>query len=437
MNPQLLQSIQLMALPIQELKFRIFEEVERNPALEMVEDRSEVQLEEPTDRVSTDIDLYYDQSYTPQASEEAAERNRRFLEGVLTRPESLQEHLMWQLRLQPIDRKHFSIGELLIQNLDENGFHIDLPETFFTKDENKIAKRMIEIINTFEPVGCCSKDYRESLLVQARLLQEVPEGLEVLISNYFELLERGKTGEVAKMMKVSVNKIESLLEYLKTLNPFPGREYSTEKTRYVIPDLQVKMKDGEFVLILNDEEIPVLGINPFFSTIAKEKKPKKQVQQFVSSRIKDAKWFIRGINQRNATLLKIANAIIEFQRDFFLKGPKYLAPLTQKDIAQEVNVHETTVSRIATSKYIQTEWGIFEIKYFFSNSISGAGSGGSRYSKEAVKIRIKEIIEEEGGQRHLSDQKISDILKNRGINLARRTVAKYRKELDISPSYDR
>ena len=161
----------------------------------------------------------------------------------------------------------------------------------------------------------------------------------------------------------------------------------------------------------------------------------KPVRDFVRENIKEARWFIRSINQRNHTLLKVMRAIVEFQRTFFAKGPKYLAPLTLKDIAQEIGVHETTVSRIANGKYVQTEWGIFEIRYFFTNSISGAGSSGSRYSKEAVKEIIREIIQSEEGS--LSDQDIADLLSRRGIPLARRTVAKYRKELDLGSSYTR
>jgi len=199
------------------------------------------------------------------------------------------------------------------------------------------------------------------------------------------------------------------------------------------------MIDGEYQPILNDEEVPVLGINDFYTQLLRENKARdqKEVRSFVRDHVKDAQWFIRSIAQRNQTLLRISKAIVEFQRDFFRRGPKYLKPLTLKDIAQAVDVHETTVSRIANSKYIQTEWGIFELKYFFTNSISGAGSTGSQFSKEGVKHRIREIIEEHSSSKRLSDQKIADILAERGIKIARRTVAKYRQELDILSSYDR
>jgi RNA polymerase sigma-54 factor len=208
----------------------------------------------------------------------------------------------------------------------------------------------------------------------------------------------------------------------------------------VTPDVVVRRVEGDFRIVLNDDEIPALEVNPYYREMAesRENDAQKEARRFSKEKVRDARWFIRSINQRNATLMSIARSIVEFQRKFFLYGPKHLAPLTLKDVASEVEVHETTVSRIVNAKYIQTEWGIFPLKYFFSNSISGAGSSGSRYSKEAVKQIIKEIIEEYGNRKkRLSDQKISDILKKRGISIARRTVAKYRGELAIESSYYR
>jgi RNA polymerase sigma-54 factor len=203
-----------------------------------------------------------------------------------------------------------------------------------------------------------------------------------------------------------------------------------------VPDIQVIKKEGDFVIILNEEEIPVLGINPFFMKIVDVAGSNdKQARDFARENIKEARWFINSINQRNHTLLRVSRAIVEFQRPFFSNGPKHLAPLTLKDIAGELGLHETTVSRTANGKYMQTEWGIFELRHFFSNSISGIGSGGSKHSKEGVKEIIKEIIKSE--PQNLSDKEIAEILKKRGIALARRTVAKYRNELDLGPSFAR
>jgi len=443
MNPQLYQSIQLMALPLQDLKFRIQEEVEKNPALEMMEDNTQVSIEEETPKKQTEDYDYFENSSDPGytrsgTGSEGEDTKRKFIEGTLSRPISLQDHLLWQLKLQPISKEWFKVGELLIMNLDQNGFHIVEPETLVKGKDKTLIPHVMALIQGFDPIGTCTKNYKESLLVQISLKPEAPPLARVLLEEYFDLLERGKHAEIAKKLKVKQEKVEEILGFIKTLNPFPGREYSIENPTYVIPDLMVKLRDGEFVIILNDEEIPVLGINPFFTQISNElpHEKKKDVKTFVNASVKNARWFIHAIHQRNQTLLKVAKAIVEFQRDFFLKGPKKLVPLTLKDIAKEIGVHEATVSRITTSKYMQTEWGIFELKYFFSNSISGAGSSGSRFSKEGVKEIIKEIIEEEK-TRHLSDQNITEILQKRGISLARRTVAKYRKELDILSSYNR
>jgi RNA polymerase sigma-54 factor len=438
MNPQLFQSIKLMALPVVDLRERIQEEIERNPALEVLEDRTTVSLDDYTPRREEDdyFESTSDSGFSRKGGgDEDSDEQRKFIEGVLTRPETLQDHLLWQLRLQPLDPDRFKVAELLIQNLNADGFYIEPLDVFFKDGAPPCLGEMLELVRSLEPPGTCVSDYRESLLVQARLLPDSLAGIEELVSVHLELLERGKIAEIAKRMKLSEDRVRELLERVKELTPFPGRQFDTSDTRFVVPDLQVVRKEGDFVIILNEEEIPVLGINPFFMKLSDGKDGEKPVRDFVKENIKEARWFIRSINQRNHTLLRVARALVEFQRNFFVDGPKHLAPLTLKDIAQEIGVHETTVSRIANGKYIQTEWGIFEIRHFFTNSISGAGSGGSRYSKEGVKEIIREIIAEEG--RKFSDQELADLLGRRGIPLARRTVAKYRKELSLGSSYDR
>ena len=441
MTPQLLQSIQIMALPLQDLKLRIQEELEQNPALEVTEEQGTVSLDTSGAGERSEEYEYFENSSDPGyiSSTGGGDPNakQQFMENALARPESLQEHLIWQLHLQPIDENEYRIGELLIRNLDANGFHIEEPGLLVSEAELPTLERMCEMIQTFDPPGCCVADYRESLLVQTAQVIDVPEGTETILREHLELLERGKLREIAKKMGLDEGEVEAALDFIRHLTPFPGRLYSSDKPEYVIPDLLLEMRDGQFVLVMNDEEIPVLGINSFFSDLSEQRSNKKEVRRFVNGRVKDARWFINSIQQRNQTLMKVGRAIIEFQRDFFLRGKKYLKPLTLRDIAQEVGVHEATVSRITNGKYIQTEWGIFELKYFFSNSISGAGSSGSSYSKEGVKEVIREIILQEQGEKHLSDQKIADLLSKRGIGLARRTVAKYRKELDINSSYER
>ncbi len=446
MNPQLYQSIQLMMLPIQELRFRIDQELEQNPALDVVEDSSMLSLDEATQPRDEEYD-YFENTSDPgfQESgydEESSDNKRRFMEGALSRSESLHDHLLWQLRLQPISDKLFELGEAVIMNLDANGFHTEDPYSLVPKEDQDELGHVIEMIQTFEPAGTAVSSYQESLLVQTQLRDDAPEDTETVLRDHLLLLEKGKYAELAKRLKSTEDHVQEILEFVRSLTPFPGREYSNDTTRYVVPDLLVTMREGELVIFLNDEEIPALSINPFFEEVGGQAPSKdseqKAARRFANSSVKDARWFIHSIQLRNQTLLKTARAIIDFQRDFFVKGPKYLVPLTLKDIAAEVGVHEATVSRITTAKYMQTDFGIFELKYFFSNSISGTGSSGSRFSKEAVKETIKEILEEESKSgKHLSDQRIADLLKKQGISIARRTVAKYRKELDISSSYDR
>ncbi len=444
MNPQLYQSIQLMALPIQDLQFRIQQELEANPALQVVEDRSTVSLEEVGERGSdeqADYDYYTgyseERSYTSTSgsyNEEGADAKQGFMEGALTRPESLHEHLLWQLRLQPVSDEAFDVGETLIWNLDESGFHREPPDTVIPEAQQHLLEHMLDLIRSFDPQGTCTRDYRESLLVQAKLSEEAPQLAIDLLEQHADLLEKRSPADIAKKLKESEDAVEEALAFIRDLTPFPGSAFSSDVPTYVVPELLIRRREGRFVIVLNDEEIPVLGVDPFFQEL---RDVNKEVRQFVSTRVRDAKWFINSIQQRNRTMLRVARSILDFQRDFFLRGPKYLVPLTLRDIAGDVGVHEATVSRITNGKYIETEWGIFELKHFFSNSVAGTGAGGHRYSKEGVKETIREILSEESGGQHLSDQKISDLLKKRGIQVARRTVAKYRKELAIQSSYDR
>lgn len=442
MTPQLLQSIQIMTLPLQDLQLRIRDEVEANPALELVRERPTVSLDGERERASRkESDEYFENSSDPGFTSggrfDGDENGKRmFMENAFSRPESLQEHLLWQLRLQPIGDDEFELGELLIRNLDENGFHREDPCTLVDSSRHDRLQRMMEIVRTFDPVGCCTADYRESLIVQVDELVDPPPGIREIIRDYLPQLEKGKHREIARALAITEDDVAEVREVLRGLTPFPGRLFSQEQSQYVVPDLILTKREGQFVLLLNDEEIPVLRVNRTFDRLADGED--KEARRFAGQRVRDARWFIHSVEQRNQTLLRVARAILDFQRDFFVKGKKYLVPLTLKDIAAEVEVSEATVSRVTNGKYIQTEWGIFELKHFFSNSVAGTGAGGSRYSKEGVKEIVREILEQESESgKHLSDQKISDLLAQRGIKIARRTVAKYRKELNIDSSYER
>ncbi|MDR0487669.1 MAG: RNA polymerase factor sigma-54 [Treponema sp.] len=426
MNPQLYQSLKLMELPLVDLRERIEQELERNPALEIREDKG---AEPPKEEYEYFRTASNSKLRNPK---QTSEEHRLFIEGALTRPETLQEHLLWQLHLEPVDEQLKNIAETLIQNLDDDGFHKENPETLFRPNLIARLQEAMELVRGLEPAGTCTADYRESLLVQIGCSPDPPPGIERAL-DHLELLERGKFAALSKKIDVTEEDARDIYEHLKTLSPFPGRAFAPVEIRYVIPDVRITRDGDGFIINLNDDTFPVLGINPFFEDLTGS--ADQAARDFAKENIKEARLFIQHLNRRSQTLIRVISAVLEFQRPFFLNGPKFLAPLTLGDIAGELKLHEATISRTANGKYVQTDWGIFEIRYFFTNSISGAGSSGSRFSKEGVKEIIREIIAAEN--RGLSDQDISGLLNQRGIALARRTVAKYRKELDMGTSYTR
>jgi len=469
MSPQMYQSIKLMELPLAELREKISEELERNPALELLEDRSTVSLDgaEPRQR---EVEEYFEASSDSgflrdgSAASAAADDHRHFIEGMLTRPETLQQHLLWQLQLEPADGELRSIAAVLIQNLDDDGFHREPPASLFRKSDAppgaplpgapppeappRLAQAM-SLVQALDPAGCCAADYRESLKIQIALLRGDPRCLECPM-DHLELFEKGKSPAAAKKAKLPAlcaaqaaapGSDRACFGLVKKLSPFPGRQFNVAGVRFVAPDIQVVRDGKDFAIILNNEVIPMLGISPFFKKLGPAGKggggasQDRATREFARENVKEARVFMNSIAMRNHTLKMVVRALLEFQRPFFESGPQSLVPLTLSDIAEKLGVHQATVSRIANGKYMQTEWGIFELRRFFTNSISGSGSGGSRYSKEGVKAVIQELVEAE--KRNLSDIEISKLLAKRGISLARRTVAKYRNELDLGSSYTR
>jgi RNA polymerase sigma-54 factor len=449
MTPQLIQSIKLMELPVADLREKIAEELEKNPALEMLEDKKLMSLDTMYKTRREEYDYFEASSDSGflrgGRGDEISDERRQFIEGVLSQSETLQDHLLWQLRLQMPDNKLRSVCEKLIQNINNDGFNLEPPETLFAGPESvtdDLLEKALKLVNLLEPVGCCTSNYQQALFVQADFMYgaEAPK-IQAFIS-YLPELDRGRLHLVAHKLGFREKEAVKLFEKLKALSPFPGRSWNSAgaaKTSFVVPDIQVMRKNEEFSIVLNDEEIPVLGIQPFFMKQA-GKSVNKAERDFIRENLKEARWFIQSINRRNHTLLRVTRAILEFQRSFFMNGPKHLSPLTLRDVASELEIHETTVSRAANGKYVQTEWGIFEIRHFFSNSICGSGSSGSRYSQEGVKEMIREMIQAEGkqqGWQRLSDQDIVHQLAKRGVKLARRTVSKYRNQLDLASSYRR
>jgi RNA polymerase sigma-54 factor len=443
MTPQLYQAIRIMALPLADLQLTIDQELERNPALEVVSEDPTDSLDELEDR--PEEELFGDSSdpgFQSLRTDADPDARQRFLEGALQRPETLREHLLWQLRLQPVDPEVLRAAELLIRHLDDNGFLLEPPETAAPDIDPVTLGRARRLVQGFDPIGTCVADYRESLTVQIRHHDAPAPHAAAVVEGHLDALERGRLDEIAHALDIPVGAVHEVLAFVRTLEPLPGRNFPSEPTRYVVPDVIVRMHDGELAIILNEEVIPVLGVDSFFERIGGNglgpTAAGKEARRFAKTNLQEARSFIRNVAARNRSLVRVTRKVVDHQREFFRSGPKQLRPLTLRDVAEEVDLHEATVSRIVNGKFVQTEWGIYELRHFFTNSISGAGSRGSQYSKAGVKEVVREIIEAErpGGKR-LSDSRIAAILAERGIKIARRTVAKYRGELDIESSLER
>jgi len=443
LSPQLLQSFELMALPLAELQQKIKAEIETNPALEIPSGREasfEVfaartkDTERPSDSYSDSSSYGSDRS---GYDTEASDRQQSFMENALSEEETLQEHLLSQLGCETLSEEEYEVGMLLITNLNSNGFHVQEPLGLLKKEQKPLFEPMLDKIHHFDPPGIGVKDWRESLILQARLKGMEGDELQtfsLLVHDNLELMRANKQAQVAKTLGIELEELEVLYSFLKTLTPYPGQSFASGPELYVIPDISIRKVDGELLLRMNSSSLPDLRINSEFEAFSLEKEIPKETQSYIQDQLKRANSLMFQVQLRNQTLYKVGKVLAEKQKEFFLSGPQYIKPLTQKTVADQIGVHETTVSRISTAKWIDTDWGIIPIKRLFSSAV---GDEGEQVSKQAAKEIIQQILEEHQGKKALSDQKISDLLKGRGITVARRTVAKYRNELNIDPSFIR
>lgn len=449
LSHEMLQYIDLIQLPVLDLTERINKEVLENPALEITDKARKKDDLENLDSIENSFNLTskdFDDSSSAQIttgvneSSTRLDTKRQFLEGALSREETLLDKLLWQLQLLEITEEQKRIGETIIRHIDENGFFKEDLLTLFPGDPEN-AFDVLEMIQTFDPPGVASKDVQEALLFQIESLpeQDIDSVAYKIVQDYFELMISRKDSKIIKELKINSGQLKKALDFIGTFDPYPGRKYDSSTMNYIIPDAFVYKVEDELMVEINDDVIPDLTISAYMDKIAGEAKNKKKLdkqKKYIVQNVNNARKFMQVVQQRNQSLFNVVLAIITFQRDFFFKGPKSLKPLTMKQVAEEIGLSESTVSRLASSKYIQTEWGIHEIKYFFSSAIAVAGGGPDGTSSESVREIIKEIIESNKGKK-ISDQKIADILNNRGISIARRTVAKYRKMLNILPSNQR
>lgn len=449
MTPQLQQAIKMLQLSTIELSQRIEEELVENPALE-VDELEEGYTNEPSteelfrlmektkdEKVSDDFNeesLYLEKSFSSSSSD-GEDKKREFIEGAISREQTLREYLLQQIQLYELQPDELEIARIVISYIDEMGYLSVSLEEISREFSIPIEKleRVLRVVQSLEPPGVGARDIKECLMIQLREKGDYPLA-ERIITNHLNELRLRKYNEIAKKLKVSRAKLKEMIGIISSLEPYPGRQFYSEGIRYIIPDVIVERRDGKLEVVLNTAMIPRLRVNRYFEELLRKRDLDGRIRDFVSERVRRARAFIQSIEQRENTLIRVTRAIVEHQPEFFEKGPLHLRPMTLKDIARAVEIHESTVSRITSSKYVQTPFGVFRLKYFFSTAIQGEDR--KEVSTRSIKELIREIIKSEnpGSRRRLSDQKIAEILSRRGIKIARRTVAKYRKELQILPS---
>lgn len=446
LSPQMLQSLALLPMPITELKQFIQSEIESNPALEIPEHEfdnliPDNSVSEPAERLDERMDDY-DSSFYENAfsggitggfDPEASDRKQQMIENSPSGGESLSQHLLVQLGESDLSDTQYEIGELLIGNLDANGFYIVPLSTLFENRQysQQDIETTLSVVRSFDPYGICVPDFKESLILQARISGMNESDLAIfseLVNNRLEQLKNGKFGEVGLSLGIPTQDIESFYSIIKTLTPFPGRSYDSHDESYIVPEFSIHRHNDSLKLEMNRANLPDLEISPQFSGLLEHNDGQdKEAGAYIRESIRQAKTLISQVKMRYETLYKSALSLMEQQSDFFLNGPKFLKTLTLKQLADIVGVHETTMSRLVQNKYVDTDWGLFPMKFFFSQGVTDV-------SRNAVKNMIADILKENPG---LSDQKISDLLAQENIKCARRTVAKYRAELNIDSSFER
>ena len=436
-STQLVATMETLAASNEELREKIKKEAESNPVIKVIERTPS--YSEFSDRYIASSGKRDDYSDTEPYDPDDSRHN--WIEGMVSGGESLEEHLLKQLGEIDTDDRTREAAEIIITALDKNGFLpasplMILPEKLWDRQEDALA-----IIQTMDPAGVGASDWRESLILQAKDKGLKGKELKIfseLVLDCLDNLRQGKTAVIAKQLRTDEEEILALSDFLKTLTPFPGREYSSEWDQYITPDISIKKEGDVLRLRINSDALPSVELDPEYTEMLSELKKdgdNKDASKFLKEKISSAESLIAQLEARTTALEKLGAMLMDKQKDFFLYGPLHLKGLTMKEAAEIIGVHEATVSRIANSKYIDTDWGIYPIRSLFSNTVESAD--GQNISKNAVKEMIRKIISENETGKPLSDQKISDILKERGITAARRTVSKYRKELNIDSSFER
>ncbi len=463
MTPLLQQAIQLLQLSTLELEQVMRKELEENPLLE------EVPLEgpeapatpgttpelaaappapepAPTEAPAVDseraeelpfdlIAVMFDQheERTPVSMEEREDLPFENLGG--SSAVSLTDHLSEQLGLATDDPIILRLGDAIIGNLDEDGYLraeiVEIAEA--TERTSEEVEKVLQLVQSFEPRGVAARSIQECLLLQLTADPEPdPVSVEIL-ERHFDDLARRRYSEIARTMRLALDRIMESVEEIQGLEPKPGRRFGGADTRYIVPDVTIQKVGDDYVVVLNEDNIPRLRVNSLYRSLLR--RSGDEARQYVEQKIRSAVWLIKSVEQRQRTLRKVAQSLVKFQRDFLDKGLPHLRPLALRDVGDDINMHESTISRVTTNKYVQTPQGLYELKFFFHSGI--AASNGAMVSSVSVKKMIRDMVGSEDTGKALSDQEIAEVLRAKGLTIARRTVAKYREELGLLPSHQR
>ena len=450
---QMIQSLKLLQVNTLQLEQMLKTELEMNPVLETTEDMEQIQEEPAKEDDNTestqeekDLEVGEDgvdwEEYLEEGFDLGYNRSEEFdpgqerYEPTPVYQASLEEHLNNQMDEKKLPERQKLLVQFLIGSLEEDGFlRIPLEQiSEFTNTSIFEIEEALNVIWNMEPPGLGARNLQECLMIQLRRLGMHDSLAMQIISQEWGLFEKMKIPDIAHRLGVDPIRVQDELEIIKRLNPKPGYLISPDKTTTIVPDLIVEKVDGEFVVSLNDRSVPMLHISRAYAEMLRRgSKVKKEVKNYIREKFNSATWLIRSIEQRKSTMLKVMYAIIDKQPEFFEKGPPHLNPLKLQDVADMIEMHISTVSRVTNNKYVQTPHGIFELKYFFSEAL-GQDSEGSDISTVKIKTRLKELIDEEDTKKPLSDQKLSELLTQEGLKVARRTVAKYREQMKILPA---
>ena len=455
MTPMLQQAIKLLPMARLELAQLIRQEIIENPVLEeLLEEENENEQENSQKEKEPNEDFNSDNEQSPNSQDQEIDWDSYFqgnidqgmsVESYTERPSiesthkkeaNLADHLMWQLDLSVDSDLDKFIGSCIIGNIQNDGYLCadlkEIAEISQTDEENVL--RVLKIIQGFEPAGVAARSLKECLMIQTRTLSDKNPYVEILIENYLERLEDRFLPKVASELKIDLEEVLDALKTIRNLCPKPGLLFSSERVDYVVPDLVVVQTEKGYDVVLNDDGVPSLRISPYYHNLLKTTK-EGQTKEYLEDKYRSALWLIKSIDQRRQTIYKVGKSIVKLQKSFLDDGLSYLEPMVLKDVAKDIEMHESTVSRITTNKYIDTPQGVFELKFFFHSGIKSYM--GSAMSSIRVKNMIKEIINEENQSSPLTDDQMVEALMRKNAKIARRTITKYRKELNIPPASKR